>query len=275
MTYTFEQLTAVLTRVNTLQEKLREHEDADTETAEAIERLGLDHARVMEMIRALHLAVRIKKLAGTFLLLLGLVAVLVAPGIIVSLDSLLIDMGLAGRESSFSSILLLSLGVAIATGLFLLRKKEQTVYGVLEIVVSAMLMRWALTTATGHSITTGFLGAIYVLVRGLTNVADGRASFIQWSKQQDEKLRKELDRVIAVKDECIAKHEGMLVRLKYQRAIAYEIFEANWLEAKPFSGEPIYHEVVEMMLELAKKMKDSDSKMELLISEISAQVLTN
>lgn len=69
------------------------------------------------------------------------------------------------------------LGASVALGLYRLRTSNQVVYGVLEIVVSiaTMMMTGNIRPTQGGIVASSLAvaGAVYVFVRGLTNIRDG------------------------------------------------------------------------------------------------------
>ena len=61
--------------------------------------------------------------------------------------------------------------------LFVLRKYRKDLYGAVEVLVAFFTLAMAGEAAADHTIPTaviGFLGAVYVLVRGMTNFIEGR-----------------------------------------------------------------------------------------------------
>jgi hypothetical protein len=69
-------------------------------------------------------------------------------------------------------------GLLLGVSLFALRRWRKDVYGGVEVIVAFVIL-----ATSGHAVTTsniaaaavGFVGAVYVIVRGMTNFTEGRA----------------------------------------------------------------------------------------------------
>ena len=72
---------------------------------------------------------------------------------------------------------LVAAGLIAGVLLFILRKYRKDIYGAVEVLVAFFTLAMAGEAAADHTIPTaiiGFLGAVYVLVRGMTNFIEGR-----------------------------------------------------------------------------------------------------
>jgi hypothetical protein len=70
-----------------------------------------------------------------------------------------------------------ALGLLAAIAMFTLRKYRKDIYGAVEVVVAFFALAIAgdtITTSDVAAAMVGFLGAVYVLVRGMTNFIEGR-----------------------------------------------------------------------------------------------------
>jgi hypothetical protein len=68
-------------------------------------------------------------------------------------------------------------GLVVGMLLFVLRKYRKDLYGAVEVMVAFFTLAMASEAVEDHTIPTaviGFLGAVYVLVRGMTNFIEGR-----------------------------------------------------------------------------------------------------
>jgi hypothetical protein len=83
-------------------------------------------------------------------------------------------------------------GVIAGAALFGVRLFRKDVYGALEMIVAVLTLGLCAETAATNLVPTaiGFVGAVYVLVRGLTNVADGRLEIVQKAKQTQRRARR-------------------------------------------------------------------------------------
>ena len=69
------------------------------------------------------------------------------------------------------------LGLLAAAGMFVLRKYRKDLYGAIEVIVAFFTLAVAGDTVAQSDVAAamvGFLGAVYVLVRGMTNFLEGR-----------------------------------------------------------------------------------------------------
>jgi uncharacterized membrane protein YoaK (UPF0700 family) len=78
----------------------------------------------------------------------------------------------------FSTIpISVALGLLAAIAMFTLRKYRKDIYGAIEVIVAFFTLAIAGDTVTRSDVEAamiGFLGAVYVLVRGMTHFLEGR-----------------------------------------------------------------------------------------------------
>lgn len=70
-----------------------------------------------------------------------------------------------------------ALGLLAAIAMFTLRKYRKDIYGAIEVIVAFFTLAIAgdsITTSDVAAAMVGFLGAVYVLVRGMTHFIEGR-----------------------------------------------------------------------------------------------------
>lgn len=72
---------------------------------------------------------------------------------------------------------LVAAGLVVAVGLFVLRKYRKDIYGAVEVMVAVFALAISGEAGEDRSVTValiGFMGAVYILVRGMTHFIEGR-----------------------------------------------------------------------------------------------------